>query len=199
MYTLVSGAYRYLTRHDEYTVLILGLDNSGKTTLLESLKHEYTGVLGMDPQKIQPTVGVNIARLRINKRVLRCMDLGGQADLRGIWQSYFRDAHALLFVVDASDSARMAEAQGALVGLARAAELANMPVLVLANKQDATDVRAVAQVKEMVNSVADELDPRAVRVVGASGIDGSGTRDAIDWLFSRVVENSALRPPVATE
>ena len=31
MYTLFSGLYRYLTIKDEYNVLILGLDNAGKT------------------------------------------------------------------------------------------------------------------------------------------------------------------------
>lgn len=31
MYTLLSGFYKYLTQKDEYCILILGLDNAGKT------------------------------------------------------------------------------------------------------------------------------------------------------------------------
>lgn len=31
MYTLVTGFYKYLTQKDEYNILILGLDNAGKT------------------------------------------------------------------------------------------------------------------------------------------------------------------------
>lgn len=31
MYTLLSGFYNYLTRKEEYYVLIIGLDNAGKT------------------------------------------------------------------------------------------------------------------------------------------------------------------------
>jgi hypothetical protein len=31
MYTLVSGFYKYMLRKDEFCVLILGLDNAGKT------------------------------------------------------------------------------------------------------------------------------------------------------------------------
>lgn len=31
MYTLVSGFYKYLVQKNEYCVLILGLDNAGKT------------------------------------------------------------------------------------------------------------------------------------------------------------------------
>ena len=37
MYTLLSGLYKYLTQKDEYCVVILGLDNAGKTV---SLIHE---------------------------------------------------------------------------------------------------------------------------------------------------------------
>lgn len=31
MYTLLHGFYKYLTQKDEFCVLILGLDNAGKT------------------------------------------------------------------------------------------------------------------------------------------------------------------------
>jgi len=31
MYTLFHGLYKYLTQKDEFWVLILGLDNAGKT------------------------------------------------------------------------------------------------------------------------------------------------------------------------
>ena len=31
MYTLLSGAWRYMFQKDEYFVLILGLDDAGKT------------------------------------------------------------------------------------------------------------------------------------------------------------------------
>lgn len=31
MYTLLSGLYKYVFQKDEYCILILGLDNAGKT------------------------------------------------------------------------------------------------------------------------------------------------------------------------
>lgn len=33
MYTLLHGLYKYLVQKDEYFILILGLDNAGKTVL----------------------------------------------------------------------------------------------------------------------------------------------------------------------
>ncbi|KAJ2578541.1 ADP-ribosylation factor protein 3 [Coemansia sp. RSA 1807] len=198
MYTLVSGAYRYLTQKAEYTVLILGLDNSGKTTMLETLKHLYTGVLGMVPHKIQPTVGVNIVRAHQPKHTVRFVDLGGQKDLRYIWTSYYTDAHALVFVVDSNDLPRMDEASHVLHELAQCTELQSVPVLVVANKVDQGGVENVVVVKEMVNGVADEFGARDVRVVGVSGMDAAGVRDAVDWLLARVMENTERRAPVAS-
>ncbi|KAJ1731535.1 ADP-ribosylation factor protein 3 [Coemansia biformis] len=198
MFTLVSGAYRYFTRLDEYNVLILGLDGAGKTTLLERIKHQATGVGGMAPEKIQPTVGVNIVKVHRQRRVVRFMDLGGQKDLRGIWSSYFGDSHAVLFVVDSASADRMEEAKGVLLDLARQTELEGVPVLVLASKQDVADVKALLAVKELVNSIADTLDGRDVRVLGASGIDGAGLHEAVDWLLSRMLENSPARPPATS-
>jgi len=42
MYTLLSGAYKHVFRKDEYCILILGLDDSGKTTFLEQTKIKFS-------------------------------------------------------------------------------------------------------------------------------------------------------------
>lgn len=48
MYTLVTGFYKYLTQKDEYNILILGLDNAGKTVrtkeLLIDIKKVFTKI-----------------------------------------------------------------------------------------------------------------------------------------------------------
>ena len=42
MYTLLSGAYRHYFQKDEYCILILGLDDAGKTTFLEQTKTKFS-------------------------------------------------------------------------------------------------------------------------------------------------------------
>lgn len=39
MYTLLHGFYKYLTQKDEYSVVILGLDNAGKTVSELDVSH----------------------------------------------------------------------------------------------------------------------------------------------------------------
>ena len=68
MYTLLSGYYKYLTQKDEYFILILGLDNSGKTTYLEQVKTKFSpGYKMMNPAKITSTVGCNIGKVDIGR------------------------------------------------------------------------------------------------------------------------------------
>ncbi|KAJ1900344.1 ADP-ribosylation factor protein 3 [Kickxella alabastrina] len=199
MFSLVSGAYRYFTRQDEYNVLMLGLDSSGKTTLLEKIKHIHTGVPGMPAENILPTVGVNISKVTMNRDLIKFMDLGGQADLRGIWEAYFEDCHAILFVIDSANGERIDEAGDVLIKLIKSEELEGLPVLILANKCDLSDAGSLVKIKEMVNGVADLLDSRDVRVMEASGVEGTRVQTAMDWLHSRIIDNRTKRPPAASD
>lgn len=63
MFSLVYGFIDYLLQKDELRVLLLGLDGAGKTSLLERLKTIYTGTPGLTPDKIRPTVGLNVGRI----------------------------------------------------------------------------------------------------------------------------------------
>ena len=77
MYTLLSGFYRHLTQKDDYFVLILGLDNAGKTTFLECAKTKFTkDYKGVNPNKITSTVGLNIGKIDLKGIRLNFWDLG---------------------------------------------------------------------------------------------------------------------------
>ena len=73
---------------------------------------------GLEPHAILPTVGLNVGRLEAFQAQLLLWDLGGAPGLRSIWDKYYADSHALLFVVDASQPARCAVALAACLGRA---------------------------------------------------------------------------------
>ncbi|XP_005755386.1 ADP-ribosylation factor-related protein 1 [Pundamilia nyererei] len=86
MYTLLSGLYKYMFQKDEYCVLILGLDNAGKTTFLEQTKTKFSkNYKGMTLSKITTTVGLNIGTIDVGKARLMFWDLGGQEELQSLW------------------------------------------------------------------------------------------------------------------
>eukprot|EP00173_Palmaria_palmata_P004471 Plantae.Rhodophyta-Palmaria_palmata.ctg618.p1 GENE.Plantae.Rhodophyta-Palmaria_palmata.ctg618~~Plantae.Rhodophyta-Palmaria_palmata.ctg618.p1 ORF type:complete len:203 (+),score=40.55 Plantae.Rhodophyta-Palmaria_palmata.ctg618:47-610(+) len=126
----------------EMELTILGLQNAGKTTLVNLIS---TGDFSDD--RI-PTVGFNMRRVQKGGVTLKIWDLGGQARFRTMWERYCRGVSAVVFVVDAADSERFETARVELHDILGREGLAGIPVLVLANKSDLPG--AVKSVDEIV-------------------------------------------------
>ncbi|KAI8802398.1 ADP-ribosylation factor family-domain-containing protein [Cladochytrium replicatum] len=195
MFTLLSGLYAQYTRKDEYFVIILGLDNAGKTTLLEKIKSIFLNVAGIPPDKIVPTVGLNLANVDIGGVRLKFWDLGGQRELRSIWDKYYSECHGIVFVIDATDPERLDEVQEAFETVITNDSVEGVPVLMLANKQDVESALKVHEIKEKFNKIAVKLGARDSKVLPVSALTGSGVREAVDWLLLRLQRNKNNRPP----
>ncbi|KAI8983872.1 ADP-ribosylation factor family-domain-containing protein [Pilobolus umbonatus] len=196
MYTLLSGLYDYLTRKEEYYVLIVGLDNAGKTTLLERIKSIYMKIAGLNPERIAPTVGLNIAKVDIKSSRINFWDLGGQRDLQSIWERYYSECHAIVFVVDSTDAIRLNECRDTFEKMITNDAVEGVPVLMLANKQDVPGALRVEEIKEVFNKIAVKLGARDSRVLPVSALEGNGVEDAVDWLVLRLHRNKINRPPI---
>ncbi|EIW83385.1 P-loop containing nucleoside triphosphate hydrolase protein [Coniophora puteana RWD-64-598 SS2] len=216
MYHLLKGFHEYLTRKEEFSVIIIGLDGAGKTTLLEKIKTFYNETPGLEPSKIGPTIGQNMGKISLPSTILNFFDLGGQQGIRSIWHRYYNDCHAVVYVLDARDRERMGEGWEVFNSVLAHPQILNVPLLLLANKQDASDALTVAEIR---NEYADwearrrESRPRhrksedgdegiwedrhkeriaSLDVMGLSALEGNGVREAVDWLFLRV-QNSRRR------
>lgn len=200
MYHLVKSVYTNLTKQEEYSVLIMGLDNAGKTTLLEQLKFRYKvggeqATVDLSGARLVPTVGQNVARIQANKVNLKIWDVGGQESLRNMWESYYEDAHIVVFVVDSTDRARIEECRDTLDKVVSSEVLEGTPVLMLANKQDRDDCLEVEDIKEIFNKIAEKMSARDSRVLPVCALDGTGVVEAADWIVSRLLRNKNYRPP----
>ncbi|VDM50713.1 unnamed protein product [Toxocara canis] len=87
-------------KEKEMRLLILGLDNAGKTTILKKLN-------GEDIDEVSPTVGFNIKTLEYKGYKLNMWDVGGQRSLRSYWKNYFEQTDGLIWVVDSADIDRI--------------------------------------------------------------------------------------------
>ncbi|CAK9254227.1 unnamed protein product, partial [Sphagnum jensenii] len=114
MFSLLYGLWKYLFQRDQYFVLLLGLDNAGKTTFLEQSKTQFNeSYHGINLNKITATVGLNIGRIHTNGVTLNFWDLGGQKDLQTLWDKYYAESHAVIYIIDSSDKERMQESREA--------------------------------------------------------------------------------------
>jgi small GTP-binding protein len=116
-------------KNRETRCLMLGLDASGKTTVLYRLK------LG-EPITTIPTIGFNVETIEYKGFNMNVWDVGGQDRIRALWRHYYHNTQGLIFVVDSNDVARVDEARDELHKLLEEDELRDAIVLVYANKQD---------------------------------------------------------------
>ncbi|XP_063707448.1 ADP-ribosylation factor-related protein 1 [Culicoides brevitarsis] len=196
MYTLVTGFYKYLTQKDEYNILILGLDNAGKTTFLEKAKATFTkNYRGMNPNKITTTVGLNIGEINIEGVTLSFWDLGGQQELQALWDKYYEETHGLIYVVDSHDRDRMNESKEIFDQMIINDHLKGIPLLMLANKQDLPDCMGVREVKPVFQDSGPAIGRRDCLIMPVSALTGEGVDEGIKWLVDSVIRNSHVRPP----
>ncbi len=64
------------------TLLVIGLDDSGKSTLLANLNGESS-------EGITPTVGFSSTTMDIGRCTVTFYDLGGGVKIRDIWKNYY--------------------------------------------------------------------------------------------------------------
>jgi len=196
MYTLLSGLYRHLTQKDEYFILILGLDNAGKTTFLEAAKMKLVpNHQGANLQKITTTVGLNLGKIDTNGVRLNFWDLGGQEELQALWDKYYQECHAIIYVVDSSDRERIEQSKETFNSMIKNENVRGVPLLVAANKQDLVDCMGVREVKPLFEANLELVGAREVMTLATSGLTGDGVVEGIDWVAQCVVRNADVRAP----
>jgi len=112
-------------------IVMLGLDNSGKTTLLYRMK------LKENIHETTPTTAFNVETIRPFKNLKFVVwDTAGHDDVRPLWRAYIRKSDAMIFVIDSSDLERFDEARVELDQILTSKDSYGIPLLILANKQD---------------------------------------------------------------
>ncbi|KAH3766686.1 ADPribosylation factor subfamily protein [Pelomyxa schiedti] len=158
-------------------ILVLGLDDAGKTTMLWKLN------LGPVETTI-PTIGFNVESVPCKNFIFTSWDVC-RADRTRPRHQYYKQTCALIFVVDSHDLDRMPEAGAEFMRLVTLKELAGIPILVLANMQDWPQSLSVSEVSEFMSlHQLPQLSHKHWRIQGCSTRTGDGIKDGLDWLYT---------------
>lgn len=161
----------------EVRLLMLGLDNAGKTTILKKYN-------GEDISSISPTLGFNIKTLEYQGYKLNVWDVGGQTTIRSYWRNYFEQTDGLVWVVDSGDKIRLEDCRKELHMLLLQERLAGASLLVFCNKQDLQGSLTVEEIKEFLQ--LDNFQTRHWAVVPCSAVTGEGLIEGINWIVADI-------------
>lgn len=164
----------------QFQVVVMGLDNAGKTTMLHTMKNRQGGQIEMTI----PTVGLNVKTLEFQGSAkfltLQAFDLGGRKNFRPLMRHWFAKTDGIIFVVDSNDRRRLEDAKFELHRILAEDNLYGKPLLVLANKQDLT---GAAKMSDMVDGLSlHSLRNRRWYIEETVAKTGSGLWEGLDWL-----------------
>jgi ADP-ribosylation factor related protein 1 len=191
MFSLIFGFYNMIFSKPDVHILIVGLDYAGKSTLLEHIKSKYgpKGGVRLKPDQITPTIGMNLAKFKHKGTQVVLWDLGGQLKMRAVWERYYSEANAVVFVVDASDPERLQESYAAYLEVCASPLLRNVPIVILANKQDISGAISLQEIAGTFFAQSNQFatsgtGPSQPRLFGVSGLTGQGVSEALQTLVS---------------
>ena len=76
---------KLFSKSEKVGVLVVGLDNSGKSTIINYLKPDKTKSID-----IAPTIGFSVDQFEILGMKVTCFDMSGQGKYRDLWENYYR-------------------------------------------------------------------------------------------------------------
>jgi len=167
------------------TILFLGLDNAGKTTLLHVLRDNQAHVS-------EPTRHATSEDLVMGNVKFTTYDLGGHYAARRVWKDYCHEVDGIVFLVDAADSSRFEESRKELTNLLSCQELKEVPFLVLGNKIDKkgavgeSELRSSLGVTQTTGKSTSEKETRPVELFMCSVIKRKGFADGFKWLANYI-------------
>ncbi|KAJ7374358.1 ADP-ribosylation factor-like protein 2 [Desmophyllum pertusum] len=164
-------------KEKEMRILMLGLDNAGKTTILKKFN-------GEDINAIEPTLGFNIKTLEHREFKLNIWDVGGQKSLRSYWRNYFESTDGLIWVVDSADRRRIGDCKKELKGLLLEERLSGATLLVFANKQDLPGALSAEEIRDALD--LESIKTHHWTIQWCSAVTGEKLLDGIDWIISDI-------------
>nr|XP_018916515.1 PREDICTED: ADP-ribosylation factor-like protein 2 [Bemisia tabaci] len=164
-------------KEKEMRILMLGLDNAGKTTLLRRFN-------GEEIDTIAPTLGFNIKTLDYKGFKLNMWDVGGQKSLRSYWRNYFESTDGLIWVVDSADKRRLADCKKELFSLLQEERLAGATLLVFTNKQDLPGALSAEEIRDLLE--LPKIKTHHWQIFNCSAVTGDNLLPGMDWLVTDI-------------
>ena len=167
-------------------IVLLGLENAGKTTLLNTLKGEKF-------RETRTTIGINVDLINYNGYKFQAIDVGGQRVFRDtLWPQYTKLASGVIYIFDIFDKSKLSEAKKWFDEI-QTWVTEKAVFLFLANKidlkEEKQDFMSLDDIIKSFNLERFSLYPeQSFRIFEISAKTGKNVDIAIKWLFEKLSE-----------
>ncbi len=172
-------------------IAVVGAANAGKTTLVRTLmKRDDVG-------KTRPTIGFDMKKIHYKGIEFLVTDLGGQKPfVQAFWDKILPKTDGVIFLIDAAAPNNFILAYDLFLYVLK--KMTNVPMVVLANKQDLPDAASVSSLEKIFNFEKARLrfGITALHIAPISALLGDGVTDALDWLCNQIVLNAGYTIPL---
>ncbi|XP_014029022.1 ADP-ribosylation factor-like protein 5A isoform X1 [Salmo salar] len=161
----------------EHKVIIVGLDNAGKTTILYQFSMN-------EVVHTSPTIGSNVEEIVVNNTHFLMWDIGGQESLRSSWNTYYTNTEFVIVVVDSTDRERISVTKEELYRMLAHEDLKKAGLLIFANKQDVKGCMSVAEISQSLQLTS--VKDHQWHIQACCALTGEGLCQGLEWMMSRL-------------
>lgn len=128
-------------------IIFLGMTGAGKSSFIDALQGKFN-------DNIRPTIGFRPTSMMMGADKIRFYDVGGGIKIRKIWPEYYHDTHAIVYMVDSSetDPVKIGESVELFKETMEHPLLRNKPLIFMSNKKDHADSKSEEVIKELYST-----------------------------------------------
>lgn len=167
------------------SIVVCGLDNSGKTTLLNALKPESKRTTA-----VNATIGYNVEMFQKGKVSFTAFDMGGARKFRDLWSSYYHNIDGIVFVIDSSETLRLCVVKDEIEEMLEHPDVKSrkIPLLIYGNKMDVAGAKSPAELVQILDLYsASKTGGRPFNIVASNAISGVGVEEGLSWLQDTIL------------
>lgn len=162
-------------------ILLMGLDGCGKTTLFHNFLYRDF------KRNHSPTQRLGHFTFKFDENLVFLQELGGSDSFAEKWANYYSGKKGLIWIVDSIDRGRVIESREVIDSVLGDRATADMPVLIILNKQDSKYKMTDEFISKYFSSEC--FSDRNTKVVKASFLSLDGVHDGFSWLMNEIIRN----------